>query len=455
MPYIKFNISRKRSDAVTSFLRSSLPAVEYEKFPTRDPKSTGVKIYLDNFRQFSRVKRMKDDLGLTEQDIWDEAFDLTMDSMPILKWLADEYEATKPFEGKTIVINTHLKENTAVLCYTLKRGGADLAIVPVPYSGDELVYDVLKENDYKIYGEARMNYEEIEIAIENALSEKDVDIILEDGLWITRHVIEQKFNPVNIIGSVEQTKAGVNLASELREKLGYPVITVGNAKLKELAESGLATPEAVVKMILQAANWSLAGKTLTIVGYGPVGSGIAKIARSHSARVYIVEKDTMRVLNAILDGFEVYKLSSAIANSDILVTATGKKEVVSVDALKIAKDGILLVNAGSKDYEVDVKGLRELAETEKITSREGLKKYFIKGEEGEKKMLLVAADGFPINLSLGEGTPSDAIDITLCLMAEAAKYLVDERFTPGLHKLPKEIQEKVAQIKLESVGYSF
>lgn len=299
-----------------------------------------------------------------------------------------------------------------------------------------------------------MSYEEMEDAIDESLRDVGVDIILEDGLWITRHIIEQNLNLDGIIGSVEQTKAGVNLAVELQEELGYPVITVGDAELKELAESSLATPEAVVKMIIQAANWSLAGKTLTIVGYGPVGSGIAKIARSHGARVYIVEKDIMRVLKAILDGFDVCELSTAIAISDILVTATGRKKVVSVDDLKIAKDGILLVNAGSKDYEVDVKGLRALAETEKITSREGLKKYFIKGEEGKEKMLLVAADGFPINLALGEGTPSDAIDITLSLMAEAARYLVEHKIPTGLHDLPREIQEKTAWMKLESLRYS-
>jgi len=114
MPYIKFNISRNRTDDVISFLRRRLPSVEYEKFLTRDSRSIGVKIYLDNLRQWARVKGIKDDLGLTEQDIWDETFNLTIDSMPVLKKLAEEYEATKPFEGKTIVVNTHLKENTAV-----------------------------------------------------------------------------------------------------------------------------------------------------------------------------------------------------------------------------------------------------------------------------------------------------------------------------------------------------
>ena len=237
MPYIKFKISRNKSDDVISFLKSELPSVEYEKFITRDTKSVGIKIYLDNFRQLTKAKRIKDDLGLTEQDIWDETFELTMDSMPVLKKLTEEYEATKPFEGKTILVNTHLKENTAVLCYALKCGGADLAMVPVPYSGDEVVYDVLVENDYKIYGKARMSYEEMEDAIDESLSDAGVDIILEDGLWITRHIIEQNLNLDGIIGSVEQTKAGVNLAVELQEELGYPVITVGDAELKELAEN--------------------------------------------------------------------------------------------------------------------------------------------------------------------------------------------------------------------------
>lgn len=453
MPYIKFHISRDKSDAALAFLRSSLASNEYEKFSTGDTKSIGIKVYLDSLRQSAKINRMRAELGLNEQDIWDEAFDLTTDSMPVLKKLTAEYEASKPFEGKTIIVNTHLKENTAVLCYALKMGGADLAVVPVPYSGDELVYDVLSDNDYKIYGKARMSYEAMEKAIDDAFSNNEIDIILEDGLWITRHIVENHLDSNSIAGSVEQTKAGVNLAVELKDELGYPVITVGNAALKELAESGLATPEAVVKMILQAANWSLAGKTLTVVGYGPVGSGIAKIARSHSARVYIVEKDIMRVLKAILDGFEVYGLSGIIAKTDILVTATGREGVVPVDALKSAKNGILLVNAGSKDYEIDVKGLKEFAESEKVTVREGLKKYFIRDNKGEEKKLLVAADGFPINLALGEGTPSDSIDITLSLMAEAARYLLEEKTAPGLQGLPKELQEKIAQLKLDSLGY--
>ena len=85
MPYLKFNLSRNRSDDVITFLKSELPSVEYEKFITRDPKSIGIKIYLDNFRQWIRAKKIKEDLGLTEQDIWDETFDLTVDSMPVLK----------------------------------------------------------------------------------------------------------------------------------------------------------------------------------------------------------------------------------------------------------------------------------------------------------------------------------------------------------------------------------
>lgn len=299
-----------------------------------------------------------------------------------------------------------------------------------------------------------MSYEEMQTAIKKAVDENDVNVILEDGLWITRYIVEQDVELNNIIGSIEQTKAGINLATELKDRLRYPIITVGNAELKESVESGLATPEAIVKMIIQAANWSLAGKRVTIIGYGVVGSGIAKIMKDHGARVRIVEKNIKRVLGAILDGFEVIELKDAIADSDILVTATGKPKVVPVEALKLAKNGILLVNAGSKDYEIDMEGLREIAFATKLTPREGLKKYLVRDDEGNEKALLVAADGFPINLALGEGTPSDAIDITLSLMTEAARHLVETgKYPAGLHGVTEEIQEKIARYKLESLGY--
>ncbi|MCD6492558.1 MAG: adenosylhomocysteinase [Archaeoglobaceae archaeon] len=453
MPYVKFQVSRDKEDKVISFLRSKLHSTEYEKF-FADPKGVGFKVYLDSIRSLSKVRKMRKELGLSENDLWDWAFDLTLDSMPVLKRLAEEYKSSRPFKGLTLMVNTHLKENTAVLCYALKEGGADLVVVPVPYSGDEIVYEVLMENGYDIYGEPRMNYEEMQSAIKEAIDENDVNVILEDGLWITRYIVEQDIKLKNIIGSVEQTKAGINLATELRDKLGYPIITVGNAELKESVESGLATPEAIVKMIIQAANWSLAGKRVTIVGYGVVGKGIAKIMRDHGARVRIVEKDLKRVLGAILDGFEVLELESAIVDSDILVTATGRPKVVPVEALKLAKNGILLVNAGSKDYEIDMEGLREIAFAERLTAREGIKKYSIRDGKGNEKVLLVAADGFPINLALGEGTPSDAIDITLSLMAEAARHLVEsENYSAGLYGVPEDIQEKIVKYKLESLGY--
>ena len=453
MPYVRFQVSRDKEKMITSFLRSKLHSTEYEKFST-DPKGVGFKVYLDSVRTLSKVRKMREEIGLSESDLWDWTFDLTLDSMPVLKKLAEEYKTSRPFKGLTLIINTHLKENTAVLCYALKEGGADLVVVPVPYSGDEVVYEVLMENGYDIYGEPRMSYEEMQSAIKKAVDENDVNVILEDGLWITRYVVEQNIELNNTIGSVEQTKAGINLATELKDELRYPIITVGNAELKESVESGLATPEAIVKMIIQAANWSLAGKRVIIVGYGVVGSGIAKIMKDHGARVRIVEKDIKRVLGAILDGFEVMKLEDAVADSDILVTATGRPKVVPVEALKLAKNGILLVNAGSKDYEIDMDRLREIAFAEKLTPREGLKKYLVRDDEGNEKALLVAADGFPINLALGEGTPSDAIDITLSLMAEAARHLVETgSYSAGLHEVPEDIQEKIARYKLESLGY--
>ena len=176
--------------------------------------------------------------------------------------------------------------------------------------------------------------------------------------------------------------------------------------------------------------------------------------RDHGARVRIVEKDLKRVLGAILDGFEVLELENTIVDSNILITATGRPKVVPVEALKLAKNGILLVNAGSKDYEIDMEGLREIAFAERLTAREGIKKYSIRDDKGNEKVLLVAADGFPINLALGEGTPSDAIDITLSLMAEAARHLIEsENYSAGLHSVPEDIQEKIVKYKLKSLGY--
>lgn len=453
MPYFEFNILKRKTESVLKTLNQDFSSLEYEREPTSDPEGDLVKIYMDSLKDYSRIKRMIRDLGLQAGDVWGQALDLTFESMPVLRRLLNEYKENKPFDGVNVLVNTHLKENTAVLCYVLKKGGANVTVVPVPYSGEDTVYELLDEMDYKIYGRPRMNYDEMGKAIDDSL-EVNPHLILEDGLWITNYIIEQSLE-TDIIGSVEQTKAGVNLANELKEKnlLKYPIITVGNAELKEVVESGLATPESIVNTITRATNWSLAGKVVTIIGYGVVGRGIAKIARSHGARVRVVEQEIKKFLGAILDGFEVLRLEEAILESDILITATGRPKVANAHSLKLAKNGSLLVNAGSKNYEIDIEGLRAITFKQQTTTREGIKKYFIKDDEGSEKVLLVVADGFPINLSLGEGTPSDAIDITLSLMAEAGSHLLGKEFPTGIYEVPEKIQNQISRYKLESLRF--
>jgi len=453
----KFNVSKENEEKIIKFLSEECGPLEVVRKLTDDPATIAVSIYTEKAKIAESLERLLDEFarqyGISPSEISEKKLEWTTNSMPVLMRLAEEYKDEKPLEDKTVLVNTHLKENTGVLVHILKKWGANVIVVPVPYSGDRSVYELLKR-DVRIYGKPRMDSDrEMQSAIEQALSENQVDIILEDGGWITKHITEFGYS-ASIIGSVEQTKAGVNLAKELENegKLFYPIITVGDSPLKESAESETATPESIIKNIIHASNWSLMGKTVTIVGFGPVGSGIAKIARDHGAYVMIVEKDPIRMLSALNRGFRVENLEEAISKSDIVITATGKPNVVPKSALLHAKNGALLVNAGSKNYEIDVNGLKEIAISSAPTSRDGIRKYKIKDAKGFEKTLFLVADGYPINLAYGEGTPSDAIDITLSLMAECAIHLVQNEIGVGVHPVPRRIEEKIVKFKLESMG---
>lgn len=444
------------------FLKERIGSVEFETFPGEKEGEKVVKIRAETYENAERIgialKEMSRRISSPET-----IMESTREIMPVLTRIQEEYKEDKPLSGHVVLVNTHLKENTGILMFVLKKMGARPIAVPVPYSRDSKTFTILSRGDIPVYTKEKdgklehMHMDEMDEYIRMALEENKVDLILEDGAWISKFIANNDIDSGRIIGSVEQTKAGVTIArNELGTHIAYPILTVGDAELKEAAESETATPESIVRMVITSLNRSIMGKIVAVVGYGHVGKGIAEIARNLGGRIRIVDTDPTAILSALNNGFDVLRLEDAVAESDILITATGRPQdnPVPFEVVKSAKNGIMLANAGSK-REIDVDGLEANATSKEYLMREGVTRYTV-CHEGKEKSVLLVADGYPINLALGEGTPSDAIDITLSLMVEGAIHLVTNRgkISSGVQGMPNRISTRVARFKLESMSLS-
>ena len=200
--------------------------------------------------------------------------------------------------------------------------------------------------------------------------------------------------------------------------------------------------------IIRATNLLIAGKDVVVVGYGWCGRGIALRAKGLGANVTVCEVDPVRAAEALMDGFSVAPLEEAIQGADFLVTATGCRDVVTFEHLLLAKDGLVMANAGHFDVEIDVRGLRERGQGRRV--RENVEEFTLPG--GKRVYLL--AEGRLVNLVAGDGHPVEIMDLSFALQALSLAWLVQHGsgLSPGVYPVPDEVDEKVARLFLKSRG---
>lgn len=238
-------------------------------------------------------------------------------------------------------------------------------------------------------------------------------------------------------------------ALEKEGKLVFPIIAVNNALTKRLMDNRYGTGQSTIQGILNAASVLIAGKNVVVVGYGYVGSGIAKRARGMGAKVIVVEADPIKALEAALDGYDVKTMSEAAEIGDIFVTATGDINVIRGEHIEKMKDGTILANSGHFNVEINIGDLEELS-ISKRRINEFVEEYTLK--DGRKIYLL--AEGRLVNLVAAGGHPSDVMDVSFALQALSIEYLLKNRnrLEKKVYDVPTEIDKEVAKLKLKAMG---
>lgn len=375
--------------------------------------------------------------------------------MKVLDLIKKRFAKEKPFEGMRIAACLHVSSETANLMLTLKRGGAEVALCACnPLSTkDDIAASLVKDFGISVFAisgeDSKTYYQHL-----TAVLDMHPHITMDDGAdLVTLLHTERKSQLQNLIGSSEETTTGVLRlkAMEKDKTLAIPVVAVNESETKYLFDNRYGTGQSTIDGIIRATNILLAGKTFVVCGYGWCGRGIAARAKGMGAIVYVAEVNPIRGLEAVMDGFRVMKLQDAAASADILVSATGDKNVISKEVIKDLKNGALIANAGHFNIEIDVAYLEKVKRS-KQTVREGVEEYAL--SDGKKVYLLT--EGRLVNLIAAEGHPPDVMDMSFANQALAAEYLVKNqgKLKVGIHRLPSEIDAMIAQLKLEALGVS-
>lgn len=389
------------------------------------------------------------DMNLAEQGMLN--LELAESRMGSLLKVRERFAREKPLKGIRVGMALHITKETGILVRTLIAGGAKVAITGCnPLSTQDDVAAALAKEGVKVWGYKGENNEDYYRYLGYVIDFKP-DITIDDGCDLVSEI--HKKNPElipKLIGGCEETTTGIIrlAAMEKDGALKYPVVAVNDNKTKHLLDNYYGTGQSSLDGIIRATNIMFAGRNVVVIGYGSCGKGVALRAKGLGSNVIVTEVDNFRALQAALDGHRVMQMNDAAKIGDIFVTVTGNKHVISVEHMKMMKDGVVLANSGHFDLEIDVVGLKKASSSSR-TVRASLDEYVLDG-----KRIMLCAQGRLVNLAAAEGHPSEVMSTSFCGQALAVEYLVKNRGTvkPGVIQLPEEIDDDISILQLESMG---
>ncbi|MBT8234232.1 MAG: adenosylhomocysteinase [Bacteroidia bacterium] len=377
--------------------------------------------------------------------------------MPGLMSLRTEYGSSKPLAGARIAGCLHMTIQTAVLIETLVELGADVTWSSCNiFSTQDHAAAAIAAAGVPVFAWKGMNEGEFDWCIEQTLHAfKDgqpLNMILDDGGDLTNMVLD-KFPELvpGIKGLSEETTTGVHRLVERQEKgtLPMPAININDSVTKSKFDNKYGCKESCVDAIRRATDIMIAGKVAVVAGYGDVGKGSAASLKGAGARVIITEIDPICALQAAMDGFEVKKMSDAVEEADIIVTATGNKDIIDADHFKKMKDKAIVCNIGHFDNEINMAWLNENYGETKDQIKPQVDMYTLGGKD-----IIVLAEGRLVNLGCATGHPSFVMSnsFTNQTLAQLELWNNSDKYENKVYMLPKHLDEKVARLHLAKIG---
>jgi adenosylhomocysteinase len=377
--------------------------------------------------------------------------------MPGLMSLRAEFGAAKPLAGARIAGCLHMTIQTAVLIETLVELGAQVSWSSCNiFSTQDHAAAAIAAAGIPVFAWKGMTNEEFDWCIEQTLhafeGDEPLNMILDDGGDLTNMVFDQFPELVaNIKGISEETTTGVLRLYE-REKNGtllLPAININDSVTKSKFDNKYGCRESLVDALRRATDLMMAGKVAVVAGYGDVGKGSADSLKNAGVRVIVTEIDPICALQAAMEGYEVKKMDTAIAEADIIVTATGNHQIIVDRHFLNMKHNAVVCNIGHFDNEIDMAWLNDNYGHTKDTIKAQVDKYTLNGKD-----IIVLAEGRLVNLGCATGHPSFVMSnsFTNQTLAQLELWMNHEKYENKVYVLPKHLDEKVARLHLEKIG---
>ena len=391
---------------------------------------------------------------INQADFGRKEISIAETEMPGLMALRKEYKGKKPLQGARILGCLHMTIQTAVLIETLVELGADVRWSSCNiFSTQDHAAAAIAKKGIPVYawkGETEKEYWWcIKQTIEGKKDWKP-NMLLDDGGDLTA-LMHKEYSELlkNVKGLSEETTTGIKALEkmEAEKTLLIPVINVNDSVTKSKFDNLYGCRESLIDGIKRATDVMISGKIVIVAGYGNVGKGCAASLKQNGARVMITETDPICALQASMEGLEVVLMDDAIETADIVVTATGNKDVVTADHVRKMKDRSILCNIGHFDNEIQVDALRNYKWTE-------IKPQVHEIEFPDKKRVLLLAEGRLVNLGCATGHPSFVMSssFTNQVIAQIELWNNSDKYQKKLYILPKHLDEKVATLHLDKVG---
>lgn len=375
--------------------------------------------------------------------------------MPVLNSIKSRFKEQKPLKNLRVSACLHVTTETANLAITLKEGGADLVLCASnPLSTqDDTAAALVSEYEIPTYSIRGENTDTYYQHIDEALEHKP-HFTLDDGAdLVTKLHTERQDIIGNVRAGCEETTTGVIRLKSLSNegKLKYPMIAVNDASTKHLFDNRYGTGQSTLDGITRATNVLWAGKNVVIIGYGWCGRGVALRAKGMGAQTIVAEVDPIRALEAAMDGHQVMSMENASSIGDIFITLTGGMHAVSSNHIENMKDGAIIANSGHFNVEIDIEGLNKISSSSREV-RESVEEFKL----NNGKCVYLLGEGRLINLAAAEGHPSAVMDMSFANQALCVEYLSkhSDKLETDVFPVPKEIDDQVGQMKLDSMGMS-
>jgi adenosylhomocysteinase len=377
--------------------------------------------------------------------------------MPGLMAIRAEYGTKKPLAGARIAGCLHMTIQTAVLIETLVDLGAEVTWSSCNiFSTQDHAAAAIAAAGIPVYAWKGQTAEEFDWCIEQTLfafkGGKGLNLILDDGGDLTNLVLDKYPELVkDIKGLSEETTTGVHRLYERMKNgtLPIPAINVNDSVTKSKFDNKYGCKESLVDAIRRATDVMMAGKVAVVAGYGDVGKGSAESLRGSGARVIVTEIDPICALQAAMDGFEVKKMEDAVQEADIIVTASGCRDLITEKHFRLMKDKAIVCNIGHFDIEIDMEWLNEAYGTSKNTIKPQVDMYTIEGKD-----VIVLAEGRLVNLGCATGHPSFVMSNSFSnqILAQIELWVNTDNYENKVYVLPKHLDEKVARLHLSKIG---